>query len=107
MKLIRNTLSVVLLSCFALPVFATTGQVNINKADAHTLMTRLDGVNQTLADRIINYRKKEGAFVGLYDLNSVKGINRSFFKSNYNRMTVGNVSLADKKHDPFDPSARG
>lgn len=107
MKNFRKSLVIFLLSCFAVPAFAMTGKVNVNKADAHTLMTKLSGVNQTLADRIINYRRKNGDYVGLYDLGSVKGIGRNFFKSNYNRMTVGKVSLADKKHDPFDPNAKG
>lgn len=107
MKTVRNTFAIALLSCFALPALAMTSTVNINKASEHTLTSKLDGVNRTLADRIINYRKKNGPYVGLYELNFVKGINRNFFKSNYDRMTVGKVNLADKKHDPFDPSARG
>jgi len=107
MKNFLKSFAIVLLSCIALPAFAMTGKIDVNKANEHTLMTKLSGVNRTLADRIINYRRKNGDYVGLYDLGYVKGIGRSFFKSNYNRMTVGKASLADKKHDPFDPDARG
>jgi competence ComEA-like helix-hairpin-helix protein len=107
MKKFQKSVAIVFFSCLALPVFAMTGKVNVNKANEHTLMTKLTGVNRTQADRIISYRKKNGDYVGLYDLGFVKGIGRSFFKSNYDHITVGNVSLADKKHDPFDPNAKG
>jgi competence ComEA-like helix-hairpin-helix protein len=105
MSIMKKLFAVVLCSCLALPVFAAEGKVNINKADAHTLMTKLDGVSQTLADRIVSQRKKEGIYIAPYDLLYVKGINRDFFKKNYDRITVGKVNLGMKNHDPFDPKA--
>jgi len=107
MTTLKRIFAVALLSCLALPAFATSGMINVNKASAHTLMTKLQGVNRTLADRIVNYREKHGPFVGNFDLGYVKGVNRNFFLANNDHITVGKVNLADKKHDPFDPNAKG
>jgi|GEM_PF-7040942 len=104
MNIMKKVLTVVLVSLFALPAFASNGKVNINKANAHTLMTQLKGVNQTLADRIVSQREKNGPYVAPYGLLYVKGINRSFFKNNYSKITVGKVNLGEKKHDSFVPN---
>jgi competence ComEA-like helix-hairpin-helix protein len=107
MTTIKRLFVIALLSCLGLPAFATTGQINVNKASAHTLMTKLSGVNRTLANRIVNYREKHGPFIGAYDLGYVNGVNRKFFMANDDRITVGKVNLGEKKHDPFDPNAKG
>jgi len=101
MNIMKKIFTVVIVSLFALPAFASNGKVNINKADAHTLMTQLKGVNHTLADRIVSQRKKDGPYIAAYDLLYVNGINRSFFKNNYSKITVGKVNLSEKKHDDF------
>ena len=97
MKLRKKVMTAMLLSGFALPVLAAS-EINVNTADASTLEHDLHGVNSTLADRIIRYRDEHGPYVGLYELGFVNGIGRKFFLSNLDRMTVGHVSLADKKH---------
>ena len=95
MKTPKRLLTAALLSAFALPVLASS-EVNVNKADANTLMHDLNGVNSTLAHRIVRYRDQNGPYVGLYELGFVNGVGRKFFLSNLDRMTVGHVSLADK-----------
>lgn len=107
MTSLKRFFAIVLFSCLSLPAFATAGMINVNKASAHTLMTKLNGVSRTLADRIVNYREKNGPFVGNYDLGYVNGVNRKFFLANNDHITVGNVNLGEKKHDPFDPNAKG
>ena len=47
--------------------------LNINMADAETL-TRLDGIGETLAERIVAYREEYGDFQTLDELVKVDGI---------------------------------
>ena len=49
------------------------GLVNINTADAATLMT-VDGIGSTLAQRIIDYREEHGNFQSVDELIEIKGI---------------------------------
>ena len=80
-----------------MPVMLFAAPVNINKADKQTLLSNLDNISEAQADAIINYRKKEGAIVGLFELYNVKGLGRDFIRPNYNKMTVGDVNWGDKK----------
>lgn len=54
------------------------GKVNINTASKKELIT-LEGIGETTADRIIEYRKEIGKFKTIEDLKSVKGIGDSKF----------------------------
>lgn len=84
------------------PMFAlaAANQVNINTASKHELMKNLNGLTSSEADAIIKYRKKNGAFVSLHDLTFADGPGsnwaRDVITSNYGKMTVGNVSAADR-----------
>ena len=49
------------------------GKVNINTADEATLMT-LQGIGESKARAIIEYRQKNGGFKTVEDLTKVKGI---------------------------------
>jgi competence protein ComEA len=57
----------------ALPAFAAT-PVNVNKADAQTIATSLDGVGLSKAQAIVAYRDAHGPFKSVDDLGNVKGI---------------------------------
>lgn len=48
-------------------------QININAADAETLML-LDGVGEKLAARIVAYREEHGAFSSVEELLNVDGL---------------------------------
>lgn len=52
--------------------------VNINTADAQTLMT-LPGIGETRAAAIIEYRQQEGEFETIEDIMNVKGIKTGIF----------------------------
>ena len=52
--------------------------VNINTADLQTLTT-LPGIGETLAQRIIDYREKNGDFVSVAELTKVDGIGEKKF----------------------------
>jgi competence ComEA-like helix-hairpin-helix protein len=54
------------------------GSVNINTARKELLMS-LPGIGETMADRIVQYRKDHGPFTTLEDLMNVKGIGKKKF----------------------------
>ena len=47
--------------------------INVNRADAE-MLTSIDGIGETLAGRIIEYREEYGAFLSLDELLKVDGI---------------------------------
>ena len=57
------------------PPTANSGKININQADINEL-SRLPGVGDVLAARIVEYRKRNGNFNQKQDLLKVKGIGR-------------------------------
>ena len=61
--------------------------VNINTADAKELMS-LDGIGETLAGRIIDYRDEHGDFASVQDIVKVKGISQKMFERIYRHITV-------------------
>ena len=67
-------LCIVLTVLLALPVLAFAGdKININTADKDKLC-ELTGVGPTIAERIIQYREKNGPFKSVDELINVKGI---------------------------------
>ena len=63
------------------------GQVNINTVDAGILES-LDGIDQGIAERIINHRDNEGAFDNVDELREVTLITTDEFKSIVDRITT-------------------
>lgn len=61
--------------------------ININTADMYKLC-KLDGVGETLATNIINYRSEKGEFKSVSDLKNVKGIGSSKFNKIKDKITV-------------------
>jgi competence protein ComEA len=61
--------------------------VNINTATA-TELVALPGIGPKLAQRIIDYREKNGGFKKLEDLMSVQGIGEKNFLKLKNRLTI-------------------
>ncbi len=71
----RQLTSLFLSLCLSLPVFAAEpASVNINTADAETLVQHLDGVGPSKARAIIDYRETYGGFEAVDELEAVKGI---------------------------------
>lgn len=94
MKYMKNLF---LVFAMFMPALLLAAPVNVNTADKQTLLSKLDNISESQADAIINYRNKEGAIVGLFELYNVKGLGRDFISPNYNKMTVGDVNWGDKK----------
>ncbi len=108
---IMNHLRSVFFTLFVFAVMAalTAGslsageKININTASAKELV-QLDRIGPALAERIIRYREKEGAFEKPGDITRVKGIGARTFKGFSDRITVGEpekkakeVKAAEKK----------
>ena len=66
---------------------AAMEKININKADAGTLTT-LKGIGKDRAQKIIEYREKNGLFQKPEDLMNIKGIGRKIFEQNKDFITI-------------------
>ncbi len=66
---------------------ASGGLVNINTADAATLMT-LPGIGQSKADAIISYRQEKGPFKKTSDIKKIPGIKDGLFSKISDKITV-------------------
>lgn len=65
----------------------SNGMVNINTATLEELKT-LDGIGDTLAQRIIDYRTSNGLFGDIKDIRKVSGIGESRYKAIENKISV-------------------
>jgi competence protein ComEA len=63
-------------------------EVNINTADAATLAVMLDGVGESRANAIVEYRKSNGPFESADELAQVKGIGSAVVEKNRARIRV-------------------
>ncbi|VAX06961.1 hypothetical protein MNBD_GAMMA26-1991 [hydrothermal vent metagenome] len=68
---------------------AFCGPVNINAADAATLAEELKGVGAVKAQAIVEYRKQNGPFESINDLQYVKGIGEATVAKNQENMILG------------------
>ena len=72
--------------------------VNLNKANAAALQQHLKGIGPVKADAIVAYRKKNGNFKSLDDLQNVKGIGPELIKKNKSNLSLSKgVSAAEVK----------
>jgi competence protein ComEA len=67
---------------------ATSDKVNINTAGVEELMA-LPGIGKAYAERILEYRQKNGPFKTAEDLLNVRGIGEKTFEKIKDRLTVG------------------
>lgn len=65
---------------FATSEFKGTETVNINRADAATLAAYLKGIGPSKADAIVKYRRANGNFKTIADIQNVPGIGEETFK---------------------------
>ncbi|MCB9481437.1 MAG: helix-hairpin-helix domain-containing protein [Desulfobacteraceae bacterium] len=80
-------------------IFSGTGfaaqKIDINKANK-TELSELSGIGEKYAERIIDYRNKNGNFTKIEDLLKVKGIGEKTLLKNKDRLTVGTDEQSDK-----------
>lgn len=63
-------------------------KININTADIYTLM-RLEGIGETYAQRIIDYREANGPFKSIDEIKKVSGIGDKRFEAIKDYITIG------------------
>ncbi|MDE2053508.1 MAG: helix-hairpin-helix domain-containing protein [Xanthomonadaceae bacterium] len=94
--------------CFAmaLPAFAAT-PVNVNKADAQTIATSLDGIGISKAQAIVAYRDAHGPFKSVDDVGNVKGVGAKTLERNRDAIRLdGSASAAKTASKPARKSRK-
>ncbi len=85
--LLRTTIMVLALITTPLTALAAA-VVDINRADAATMIENWKGIGEKKAKAIIAYRKKNGNFSNIDDLKNVDGIGDGIIKNNRKYMSV-------------------
>ena len=94
MNILRNLLLAFLL-CFAGAV-AAADAVDINTADAATLIKILKGIGPDKASAIVAYREEHGPFKNIDQLAEVKGIGKRLLEMNRDVITVGQADTGGR-----------
>ena len=92
---ILSTLLFTFLMCFATMTMAADA-VDINNADAASLMKILKGVGPGKASAIVTYRKQHGPFTNVDQLAQVKGIGKRTVEINRDVITVGKAETSSQ-----------
>lgn len=88
--MIRTIIMALVLACgLSQAAFADTTKVNINTATAEQLAEVLNGIGQSKAEAIVEYRNKNGAFEHIDELVNVKGIGLRTVDRNRDRIELG------------------
>jgi competence protein ComEA len=67
------------------------GKIDLNKATVEDLV-KLKGIGQTYAERIIDYREKNGPFKNVQELLAIKGIGEKKLESIKDLLMIGEES---------------
>jgi len=78
-----------------LPAMVTAGPVDINTADAATIARELNGVGESRARAIVEYREKNGRFASPDDVLKVTGIGPQVLKLNKENIRTAPAGKAD------------
>ena len=80
-----------------LPILASAGPVDINTADAATIARELNGVGDSRARAIVEFREKNGRFASPDDVLKVSGIGPQVLKLNRDNIRTGQPAKAADK----------
>ena len=64
-----------------------SSKININSADKNALMS-LSGIGEVTANKILEYRERNGPFSSIEDIKSVSGIGEAKFSAIKDNITV-------------------
>jgi competence protein ComEA len=85
---VLTIVTVALMMSWVVPALAADLQkVNLNTATLEELIT-LDGIGQKVAERILDFREKNGPFQKPEDLMMVKGVGEKIFEANSSKIVV-------------------
>jgi competence protein ComEA len=79
------------------PVLALAGPVDINTADAATIARELNGIGDSRAKAIVEFREKNGRFASPEDVLKVTGIGPQVLKLNRDNIRTGQPAKAPGK----------
>ncbi|VAX12299.1 hypothetical protein MNBD_GAMMA24-477 [hydrothermal vent metagenome] len=65
--------------------------VDINTADARSIALNIKGVGDRKAARIVSYRKKNGPFKSIEELENIKGIGPKLIEKNRSNLLIVNT----------------
>ena len=87
-RLVFLCIAVAVVMVFIGPVWAAdAGKINLNKATVEELV-QLKGIGQKYAQRIVDFREKNGPFKKTEDLMNVPGIGAKILEKNKDRIVV-------------------
>ena len=87
-RMVFLCITVAMAMVFIGPVWATdSGKINLNKATVEELI-QLKGIGQKYAERIIEFREKNGPFKKTEEIMNVKGIGPKIWEKNKDRIVV-------------------
>lgn len=66
-----------------------SGKININTATSQELSEELNGIGNSLAQRIVSYREKHGPFRSIEGIKNVEGIGDKKYEAIRNSITIG------------------
>ena len=82
------SIAIAIVMVFIGPVWAKdAGKINLNKATVEELV-QLKGIGQKYAERIVEFREKNGPFKKTEDLMNVPGIGTKILEKNKDRIVV-------------------
>ena len=87
-KMVFLCIALTMVITFSLPSWASNaGKINLNKATVEEL-SQLKGIGMKYAERIVEFRDKNGPFKQVEDLLKVQGIGPKTLEKNKDRITV-------------------
>jgi competence protein ComEA len=89
MKLFHTLfLTLILMFSSAMSVQAQAEKVNINTASAEQIAVTMTGIGDSKAKAIVKYRKTNGKFKSVQDLENVDGIGMKTVEKNKDKITL-------------------
>ena len=93
MKIVQKSIMFVMVVAFVLALVPgimadESNKIDLNKASVEDLM-QIKGIGQKYAERIVEYREKNGGFKKIEDIMEVKGIGQKKYESIKDFIKVG------------------